>query len=235
MLIILTLTKHDAFHKRHNTLNREKKVCTLWKNCIKLWLFSKLTMLLFYCCLSYCWNHEFQWIFLSLCHWLFFLSFLFSFLFSITQLSNSDSTINSVTAYYFFLSYFLLQTLNIISQLRVKLCTSLFMYLILLISYSHSTNQVKTDSFNITIMSELSWHITCSQAQTQDTEQQQQQRSVTSTFSVNMSQSLVSFTDDSEYTDTAFRSEYIIILSEEWNFQTLLVTLTWICSLPVQN
>ena len=50
-----------------------------------------------------------------------------------------------------------------------------------------------------------------------------------------MSQSLVSFTDDSEYTDTVFRSEYIIILSGEWNFQTSFVTLTWICSLSAQN
>ena len=227
--------KHDAFHKRCNTLNREEKVCALCKNCIKLWLFSEFTMLLSYCCLSYCWNSEFQWIFLSSHHQLFFLSFFFSFLFSITWLSNSDSTINSVAAYYFFLSYLLLQTLNIISWLRIKLCTSLSVYFFLSISYSHSANQAKTDSFDIIIMSELSQHITCLQTQTWDTEQQQQQRSVTSTFSVNMSQSLVSFTDDSEYTDTAFRSEYIIILSEEWNFQTLLVTLTWICSLPVQN
>ena len=84
-------------------------------------------------------------------------------------------------------------------------------------------------------MSELSQCVTHLQAQTQDTEQQQQQGSVISTLSVNMSQSLVSFTDDSEYTDTAFRSEYIIILSEEWNFQTSLVALTWIHSLSTQN
>ena len=82
---------------------RKKSVHSLQKLCKTLtfqWIDNASILLLSFLLLK-------QWIsvnFLIILSPALSLSFFFSFLFSITWLSNSDSTINSVAAYYFFLS-----------------------------------------------------------------------------------------------------------------------------------